>query len=275
MILELETTHEIVEVETITKEDKYAVELLNTYIKLKSIKNGNIEREIRINGYPFDHMTLATGIIDQLQYCSGEGMLFLLELKTRKSRSLPGVEQKRGNALQLMLYKNMLDSLTQGRTNHCQFLDVMCLKSSMPLSFSVSEHISESGLTDQITTNPQHPHIITLGQLANSISVLLTGLELPPVGTLLVQYEHQFSGDVLGVESVLFDEEWARKEVGFSLQYWLGERDARGVDIEESWKCGSCQFKDVCVWRKKQIIERSPVKKWPQVFTDQLSTNVS
>ena len=41
---------------------------------------------------------------------------------------------------------------------------------------------------------------------------------------------------MLGVETVLHDEAWATKELKSSLGYWLGEREASGVDVEESWK---------------------------------------
>jgi exonuclease V len=81
------------------------------------------------------------------------------------------------------------------------------------------------------------------------------------VGSLMVQYEHQESGETLGVDQVEYDENWAKAEMRKSLGFWSGERAARGVDIEDAWKCESCQFRDICVWRLRQKLEASPAAK--------------
>ena len=239
-------------------------------MQLAGIKEGSIAREIKLFGSPFNCTATLTGIVDQLQYCSQDGDLIMLELKTRKSRSLPGEEQKRGHALQLMLYKLLLDSLTQGSMSYLSLLEGLGLKLSVPLSQGPIEYIHQSGLTSLMNW-PHWPEedttCLSLSGLAHTINQLIIGLELPPVGTLLLQYEHQQSNDILGVELVVFDEVWARKELEKSLQYWRGERSASGVDIEDSWKCNYCQFAEVCVWRKRQIVEHSPVKKLPSIFS--------
>lgn len=254
----------------LTLEDKWATDLLNTYMQLARIKEGLIAREIKLFGNPFNCTAMLTGIIDQLQYCSRDGDLIMLELKTRKSRSLPQEEQKRGHALQLMLYKLLLDSLTQGSINYLSLLEGLGLKLTVPLSQGPIEYIHQCGLTSLMNWPhwpKEDPTCLSLSGLAHTISQLITGLELPPVSTLLLQYEHQHSSDIIGVELVVYDEVWVRKELEKSLQYWLGERSASGVDIEDSWKCHYCQFAEVCVWRKRQIAEHSPVKKWPSIFS--------
>ena len=260
--------HEKVEVKTETREDKWAVDLVNTYTQLATISRGGMEREIKVFGYPFGLGTMVTGIVDQLEYCAQDGSLIMLELKTRRQHSVPGPEQRRSHDLQLMLYKNLLDQLTQGQADWFFLLQEMRLDMLMPLSLGPLQYIRQLGLDGFFTPSPSHPNTLTLGQLTTGVGSLVVGLDLPPVTTLLLQYEHQSTGDVIGVELVLHEENWARKIAGASLEFWQGEREAAGVDIEDAWKCHSCQFQDVCVKRLSQLVSLSRIKQLPsEIFS--------
>lgn len=244
------------------------MDLVNTYTQLAAISQGGMEREIKVFGYPFGHGTMVTGILDQLEYSAQDHTLILLELKTRRQLSVPGAEQRRSHDLQLMLYKNLLDQLTQGKANWFFLLQEMKLDMSMPLSMGPLLYVRQLGLDGFFTPSPSHPNMLTLGQLTTGLGSLVVGLDLPLVTTLLLQYEHQSSGEVIGVELVLHEEDWAKKLVGSSLEFWQGQRAAGGVDIEEAWKCRSCQFRDVCVRRISQLVNSSPVKHLPsEIFS--------
>ena len=39
------------------------------------------------------------------------------------------------------------------------------------------------------------------------------------------------------------------------MQWWRGDRPAQGVEIEEAFKCRSCDFADDCEWRLKKVDE--------------------
>lgn len=268
LFLEVEVHGIPVKIVTKTKEDQWAIELMNTYIKLALVKEGNIGAEIKVFGMFSD--TVLCGVVDQIQYCVNEKSLILLELKTRRSESMPGGEQKRSHYLQLMLYKILFDSLCQGKCDYCRIVQKLGLQLTTVLSSECVEYMREKGLLllggyleDSVDINAL---VITFEDLIDLITNLVKGLQLPVVDTLLLQYVFQGSDSVLGVEQVIYDEEWTKKELQNSLGYWLGERKAVGVDIEDSWKCQTCQFSEVCIWRKNQILQSSPVKKWPSVF---------
>jgi exonuclease V len=260
---EIEVHDVPIPVATNTKEDKLAVDLINMYIKLAGVKEGNLGREVKVTGLPFNEgMVLITGVIDQIQYCPAENSLIILELKTRTTFSLPSDEQKRGAALQLMLYKSLLDAWTQGMVDGRRMLLDMGLKLSQKLTLGVISYIYTMGL-DGVLLN-YGP--VSIEELTHRIIELVVNMRLPMVDTLLVQYEYQKRGAIVGIESIIYDEEWAKKGLTNNLQYWLGVRAADGVDIEDSWKCQTCQYHDVCVKRKRQVAETSPVKKWPTNF---------
>ena len=249
--------HEKVKVENITKEDRWAVQLIDSYVQLASIMSGGLEREIAVFGDPFEMGILISGVIDQLQYSSESRELILLDYNTRRSNSLPSPEQKRGHSLQLMLYKCMLDFLLCGTTQMSLLSQHANLVFSTPLTSGPIEHIRQCGLHSLLIGDNDKE--VLFGEVAEGIGKLIAGLGLPLVSTLVVQYEHQATGEVIGIETVEYDEQWMKAELDTCFSFWLGKRPARGVDIEQTWKCDSCQFRDICVWRMQKQLEQSPV----------------
>lgn len=61
--------------------------------------------------------------------------------------------------------------------------------------------------------------------------------------------------DVIGVKQFLFDRELLERHMILALEFWEGRREPRGVDIEDTWKCGMCEYRDGCEWREAKAIE--------------------
>jgi len=36
------------------------------------------------------------------------------------------------------------------------------------------------------------------------------------------------------------------------LGFWKGEREPRGVEVNDAWKCRACEFRDECAWVKER-----------------------
>ena len=249
--LELEV-HKIAEIHIVTKEDRWAVDLMKTYSQLSVIKEGGVEREIKVFGDPYDTGTIASGIIDQIQYCPSENTLIISELKTRIEKSIPHAETLRMHSLQVMVYKSLLDLFTQGQINIPHTLGALSLRTSQRLTHGPLNYMEQIGLASLLNWDPKKGKLgMSLGDLAEAVGTLIAGLGLPLAGSLMLQYEHQESREILGYEGVIHDEDWAKKEVRKSLEFWCGERASVGVDIEDSWKCDYCQFADICVWKKR------------------------
>ena len=255
---------------TVTPEDRWAVNLLDTYNQLSTVATGSLEREIQVFGELFDRGILLKGIIDQVQYSKETGELMILDFKTRRSNSMPSEAQKRGHALQLMLYKCMLDNLTSGITRMDLLAKHLNLNFKRELTEGVLEHIGRYGMlslfniqSSPVAEGAAEQFRVTLGDVAAKISELIVGLNLPLVSSLMVQYVYQQTHEEIGVEMIENDEPWARKAYENSLDFWLGKREPLGVDLEELWKCSTCQFKDVCVWRRQKVLEQSPVATRP------------
>lgn len=257
-------------VRTVTPEDRWAVRLLTTYQQLSIVKEGKLEREIQVFGDPFNLGILVNGIVDQLQYCKDKEELIITDLKTRRTNSLPQRSQATGHRLQVMAYKLLLDGMTRGHTKVEMLAEHLKLNFSRKLSSGVTEHIFKQGLGSIFAPSTSHEILceedldtnLTLGELARTLSGLIRGLDLPPVTSLMIYYEHQGSNEVIGVEEVGFEEGWAREMLESAVKFWRGERQPSGPAIEElDLKCPSCQFKRVCVWRKQKKLESSPYAK--------------
>jgi exonuclease V len=256
--------HEIVKVQTVTREDRAAVQLVNTYTQLSVVRSGAVEREIHVFGDLFELGVLVRGVIDQLQYSPETGELILTDYKTRRSKSLPSAEQKKGTSLQLMAYKYLLDRMCLGLTKPDLLYNHLNLDREAVLTQGAVDYIQRCGLASLFSGESDSDGIAGLkfGTLADRILQNVAGLGLPLVGPLMVQYEHQKSGETVGVESVDYEERWMRSEVEKALEFWAGVRPALGVDVENSGlKCGGCQFRDICVWRLRKRLETSPVAK--------------
>ena len=256
--IELEV-HERVKVVMPTREDKWAVNLLNTYHQLSTIKTGKMEREISVFGDPFNTGILITGIIDQVEYNKESMELTVTDYKTRRTPTLPKKAQKIGHDFQLIMYKLLLDGLTRGTADKSLLAEHLQLDLTRTLTVGVMDYILTLGLTHLFCSSTSDR--LKFGDAVDTLGKLIAGLDLPPVTQQLVQYEYQVDHQLIGVESVEFNRDWTKGVLEGQVKFWTGEKYPNGPDIEELWKCDSCQFKNVCVWTKQKMLEKSPASK--------------
>ncbi|KAG8450705.1 hypothetical protein GDO86_003107 [Hymenochirus boettgeri] len=207
--------HDVVSVSTQTREDSWAIKFLNVLAMIPVLQSGGHVREFPV----FRELDgiFVVGVIDELGY-SSKGELELRELKTRTTPSLPRSSQKSSHTFQ-----------------HLQ------LRLDQVLGVQVKEHIERAGLT-----------VSTFGDLLELTCLNLAFSELPVIDCIKLEYCYQADGTLLGCETVTFDEKNVMEHLKFCLSYWKGQREVRGVDIEEAWKCSHCSFSNVCEWRTKK-----------------------
>ena len=152
---------------------------------------------------------------------------------------------------------------------------------SMPGSFNASDFLSDVDLepdslpsqnphepssqqtttSDASTQTPSTPLLSTListnPTLAYLASILLSELALTlPSGskslapTLRAEYRDKNTGDVVGEHRFEMDDILLDTYLEDAMAWWKGGREARGVVREEGWKCGGCEFRGGCGWRR-------------------------
>jgi exonuclease V len=60
----------------------------------------------------------------------------------------------------------------------------------------------------------------------------------------------------IGTVTFLHDDEQLQAYLLDALRLWNGERELRGVTLEQSWRCHQCEFRNDCEWREQKGRER-------------------
>ncbi|XP_056414413.1 exonuclease V [Hyla sarda] len=227
--------HDIVPVNTKTREDSWAIKCLNILAMIPILQSGGRVREFPV----FRELDgiYVVGVIDELGY-SSKGELELRELKTRASTTLPGAAQKRSHEIQVSLYKLLFDGMVSSVIQPDGFMQHLKLRPEQELGPQVKEHALKSGLT-----------VSTFRDVLELTCLNLTYSELPMVDSLKLEYCFQGDGSLLGCSEVRFEKEKVLEQATFYFSYWKGLREVQGVDIEDAWKCRMCEYSSICEWR--------------------------
>ncbi len=222
---------EVVEVETQTREDRWGLHLFNAWAGLKQLQREGLCREVPVFGQLQGVWFL--GIIDQLEH-DETGSVLLSDNKTRRRASLPSEAQKLTTRLQLMLYRQLFEKLATSPFPIQEFFDELNLDSDASFSPTFLEGLEQHGLPSA-TLGTMFPITLSAFQQVTELST-----------TLLTRYEWQEDRSHLGTDEFSHSPQWLRFQVKSSLDYWYGQRAARGVPRSERWKCRFCDFQDQC-----------------------------
>ncbi|KAL7848839.1 hypothetical protein SRHO_G00204620 [Serrasalmus rhombeus] len=228
--------HEVVPVNTQTREDFFAIKLLNMLHMIPILEAGQCVREFPVFGLL--EGVFLMGVIDELSY-NQKGELVLNELKTRRQESLPGAAQTLSHCFQVGLYKLLFDGLVRMEARKEHLVDNLKLRASLELGAEVQAYAGRIGI--QATS---------FGELVDTFLMIMSCSEVPCIDLLQIEYRHQDSSSLISTIQVPFDEVQLRAELQRYLAYWTGQREPRGVDIEEVWKCKMCPYEEICDWRK-------------------------
>ncbi|XP_006867685.1 PREDICTED: exonuclease V [Chrysochloris asiatica] len=228
--------HDLVTVPITTTEDAWAIKFLNILSMIPTLQSEGCIREFPVFGEV--EGVLLVGVIDELHY-TVKGELELAELKTRRRPTLPLEGQKKKDCFQVSLYKFIFDAMVQGKVTPASLIHHTKLCPEKPLGPSVLTHAQQGGI-----------FVKCLGDLMELVFLALTLSDLPVIDILKIEYIHQETATVLGTEIIAFEEKEMRDRVRHYLAYWMGHREPQGVDVEEAWKCRTCNYTDICEWRK-------------------------
>ncbi|XP_026853570.2 exonuclease V isoform X1 [Electrophorus electricus] len=235
LVRELEI-QEVISINTQSREDFVAVALLNMLHMIPLLEAGECVREFPVFGVLEGVHVM--GVIDELSY-NLKGELVLNELKTRRDDSLPRTAQTECHNFQVGLYKLLFDAMVRGELRREHLVDNPQLCGSRGLGDGVLAHTAKAGL-----------RVATFGEMVDAFLQSLSASVLPCIDLLQVEYRHQASCGLIGTRVASFDATKLRADLRDYLAYWRGQRESRGVDIEEAWKCRFCLHREICAWRK-------------------------
>ncbi|XP_019616475.1 PREDICTED: exonuclease V-like [Branchiostoma belcheri] len=236
--------HDIVPIKVTSAEDSWAVKLLNMIAQVTMLQRGQqCVREIHVFGEPFDMGIFIVGVIDELRY-SDNGHFELLDFKTRGSKSVPSKAQQRKEGIQVGLYKRLFDDLVLGKLKKESILKHLKRSPDKPLGEEIIEYGKNVGIA-----------CTTFGELLDMALLLMAHSDIPCIDSLKIEYRYQDDDDSFMTKPVEYNDKMMRRELGHYFDFWKGDREVEGVQIEEAWKCGKCPYADLCEWRQKKEAE--------------------
>ncbi|KAJ8115200.1 hypothetical protein ONZ43_g4723 [Nemania bipapillata] len=203
--------------------------------------------------------------------------VYLTDVKTRGSDRLPSGTALRPARVQLFLYHRLLSDMAAGKLDYAVIFTRYGLDDQVHFSDAFMAQVG--GLHDEIFYDadsdiedipPETYSADLMGyrSISQIIPLLKTELtETFPRGPasisnlLAVQYRHRDDGRIIGNNSFPNDPEALDAYMKENLRWWRGERQPEGVTIEETYKCGWCEFAETCQWRKDKEAEFLKKKK--------------
>lgn len=208
--------------------------------------------------------------------------IYLTDVKTRAGsvKSMPQGASFRPTLMQLMLYHRLFSDMATGKIDPHKLFNRHGLKPNHPFGDSFISQIaaintetfydapspsydptSEVSLSSSLTVPQDTIELLLAHNSLHSLWTLMMhefDLTIPDGATnigdvLKVEYRSQSDGAILGIKTFLYEECVLSAYLEDGLRWWRGERDARGVCVEEAYKCGFCEFADDCEWRKTKV----------------------
>lgn len=194
--------------------------------------------------------------------------IYLMDVKTRAATTPPKGAALRPTKVQLYLYHRFLSDMASDKLDYLQVFARYGLNVDDTFSDAFLAQIGElhddvfydasSALSDSTSKSSEQHDLVRYRTLRELIPLLRSELILTfPEGAenlgsvVTVEYRSRADGgQVISSNVIAVDHEVLDLYLKENMEWWRGERKARGVEIEEAYKCGFCEFADRCTWRE-------------------------
>ncbi|KAI6759390.1 hypothetical protein HG530_010070 [Fusarium avenaceum] len=202
--------------------------------------------------------------------------VYLTDVKTRGSFSPVSNAQLRPAKIQLLLYHQFLSDMAAGKLDFLKvfrrygldpddnFSDTFIAQvGSLHDEIFVDASETETDFTQEDTSSSFQssssagPDLLQYRTLRELVLLVWRELELTfPEGEhslghmLRVQYVHRSDGREIDRHDFPVSRRALETYLTNYMEWWKGKRNAKGVDIEEAFKCRTCEFVSDCSWRQ-------------------------
>lgn len=224
---------------------------------------------------------------------SSHRKIFLTDVKTRGTLSPISPAIVRPAKIQLLLYHRFLSNMAAGKLDFFKVLRRYGLNADVRFSDTFMSQIGE--LHDEIffdtptssaeeymevlrnpstqddsnatalgsDSSPGAPDLLKYGTLRELLTLVRDELRLTfPRGAdslghiLCVKYVYREDGRELNAHDFPVSPQTLDAYLAGDMSWWRGDREPRGVNIEEAFKCSTCEFAAGCSWRQGMDQER-------------------
>lgn len=306
-----EQVHDIVPIQTQSKEDRFGLKIWNTIQGLRTLRATGLTREMEVWGTVDGQ--LVNGVIDEVAFThpdvhfrtgrakgkpekaaekrpDGQKTLddydpkaapgteetgrtvYIADVKTRGVKSVPVGASLRPTWMQLMLYRKLLEALAQNNVDSDTIFARYDLQPLEPFTDTFINDMADlgGGLADDevimydpdgqpsIPSSLPPSEIRSYSNLSALWSLMIAEFR-QTIGSvsdvLRAEFRYSRTGELIGSELFTYDIQAVEEYLTKEMQWWKGEREAVGVEVEEAFKCRVCDFAEQCSWRKNKIEE--------------------
>ena len=223
--------------------------------------------------------------------------VYLSDVKTRGSTAPITKSLVRPAKIQLMLYHRFLSNMAAGKLDFLKVMRRYGLEVDDPFSDTFIAQIgslhdeifvdaASSSATQSTSTLSQQtvgdsalsssagsaaPDLVKYSSLRELVTLVQEEIaasfpekELSVGPMLHVQYVHRTDGRQLDLHDFPVHDAALQQYLDRYMQWWYGKRPANGVDIEEAFKCRTCEHASICTWREdldEQLVKKAKQKK--------------
>lgn len=153
--------------------------------------------------------------------------------------------------MQLMLYRKLLESLSLNTVDAETIFVRYDLQSLEPFTEVFLREIGDIGPENEAA---DFPNLLSLWSLlVTEMQLTIPPFSLSPI--LRAEFRYSKTGNVIGNELVVYETGVIEKYIQDEMAWWKGTREAKGVEIEEAFKCRICDFAENCTWRQRKVDE--------------------
>lgn len=199
--------------------------------------------------------------------------IYLMDVKTRGSKYPPKGPSLRPTHMQLMLYRKLLADLASNQVSADIVFDRYRVDSSKEFSESLIQQLAGiEGNIDGDADDEEYAPIESATQTAvellqhNSLERLWQLMmqefqaTMPRGGdsiskVLKVEYRKSGNGEFITARTFEHKDTEIDQYVADEMMWWRGQRPAKGVEVEEAFKCQMCDFAENCEWRMNKVEE--------------------
>ncbi|CEI40341.1 hypothetical protein FVEN_g1732 [Fusarium venenatum] len=207
--------------------------------------------------------------------------IYLADVKTRGSSSAVSPAQIRPAKIQLLLYHRFLSDMAAGKLDFFKvfrryglnpddaFSDTFIAQiGSLHDEIFVDASETETDFTQEYpsssfqSSSSAGPDLLQYRTLRELVPLVRQEIDLTfPHGEhsmghmLRVQYVHRSDGREIDLHDFPVSRKALESYLANYMEWWKGKREAKGVDIEEAFKCGTCEFVSDCSWRQSMDAE--------------------
>jgi exonuclease V len=177
--------------------------------------------------------------------------IYIADVKTRSVSSLPAGASLRPTWMQLMIYRRLLESLS---LNTVDAETVFARYDVNPLEPFTSVFLDDIGGINPNNEAADYPNLLSLwALLITEMQSTLPPTSLSPI--LRAEFRYAKTGDIIGSRLTNYETSIVDMYIAEKMAWWKGTREAKGVELEEAFKCRICDFAENCAWRLNKVEE--------------------